>query len=317
MEKEETNTINRQIAVFTDVHGLYEPLEAILKDMEKRGIKERYSLGDNIGLGPNPKEVMDLLEEYHVISIAGNNEEYINLSTAPFDYFDYEKEASNAWTKHQLTKQQIEKLKTYPKFIELTLSSAKIALCHFANDIRCDYGIRSTWSYQRNPMSNYQQFFYTNSDEQLKEFANDLGFPCSLDFEKESPIMKLQILREFVNRKRVPDYLKGVQSYIQDPLFLSDNTLKTVHDYDAIVQGHVHFESHVETDKTDFHTLRAVGMGNISGREDLATYTIIHETEDGYKLEKVEIPFDKEKTDRVIKKTKFPKRMISSYLKVR
>lgn len=316
MQSNLSTSNTRQIAIITDVHALYEPLEAVLKDIKNRGIHEIYSLGDNIGTGPNPKEVMDLLEEYHVVSIAGNNEEYINLSTAPFNYFDYEKEASNAWTKSQLTKSQTEKLLLYPKFIELAIGGKKIALCHFANDIRCDYGIRSTWSYQRNPMNNYKQFFYTNSDEQLKEFAYDLGFPCSLSFEKENAIMKLEMLKEYVKRKRVPDYLKGIESYIKSPLFFSDDTLKTVNDYDAIIQGHVHFESHVETDKTSFHTLRAVGMGNIDGRDALAAYTIIHETKDGYKLEKVEVPFDKETTERVIKKTNFPKRMISRFLNV-
>lgn len=317
MQSNLSTSNTRKIAIITDVHTLYEPLEAILKDIKNRGIHEIYSLGDNIGLGPNPKEVMDLLEEYHVVSIAGNNEEYINLSTAPFNYFDYEKEASNAWTKSQLTKSQTEKLLLYPKFIELAIGGKEIALCHFANDIRCDYDIRSTWSYQRNPMHNYKQFFYTNSENQLKEIADVLGFIDYDKYEKESPSMKLQILKEYVKNKRIPDYLKGFESYIQEPLFFSNNILKTIHDYDAIIQGHVHFESHVETAKTTFHTLRAVGMGNIGGRDDLASYTILHETKDGYKLEKVEVPFDKEKTEHVIKKTKFPKQMISRYLNVR
>ena len=307
----------RKIAIITDVHALYEPLEAVLKDIKSRGINEIYSLGDNIGLGPNPKEVMDLLEEYNVVSIAGNNEEYINLSTASFYYFDYKKEASNAWTKSKLTPPQIEKLLLYPKFIEFTMGGKEIALCHFANDIRCDYDIRSTWSYQRNPMGNYKQFYYTNSEAQLKEIAAILGFPFYDKYEKESTSMQLQILKEYVKNKTIPDYLKGFESYIQNPLFFSNDILKTVNDYDAIIQGHVHFESHVETDKTSFHTLRAVGMGNIDGRDDLATYTIIHEAKDGYKLEKVEVPFDKEKTEHIIKKTKFPKEMITRYLNVR
>lgn len=45
----------RQIAVLTDIHGLLEPTIAVLKDIKKRGIKEIYSLGDNIGVGPNPR----------------------------------------------------------------------------------------------------------------------------------------------------------------------------------------------------------------------------------------------------------------------
>lgn len=319
-EPKEKNTKNfgeRQIAVFTDVHGLYEPLEAILKDIKSRGITEIYSLGDNIGLGPNPKEVMDLLEEYQVISIAGNNEEYINLSTAPFTYFCYEKESNVAWTKDQLTPEQICTLKTYPKFIELALGNKSIALCHFANDVRCDYGMHSTWSYQDYPNESYDQFFYTNSKDQLMELAYSIGYPFDETFAKESPITQLKLLRKYIKEQEyiIPS-LEGVKSYIENPLFLSNDKLKTVKDYDAIIQGHVHFESHVETSNTNFHTLRATGMGNKGGRDDLATYTIIHQTKEGYELEKVEVPFDKEKTDHVIKKTRFPKHMISRYLNV-
>ena len=316
-EKNTKNSEERQIAVFTDVHGLYEPLEAILKDIKSRGITEIYSLGDNIGLGPNPKEVMDLLEEYQVISIAGNNEEYINLSTAPFTYFCYEKESNVAWTKDQLTPEQICTLKTYPKFIELALGNKSIALCHFANDVRCDYDMHSTWSYQDYPNESYDQFFYTNSKDQLMELAYSIGYPFDETFAKESPITQLKLLRKYIKEQEyiIPS-LEGVKSYIENPLFLSNDKLKTVKDYDAIIQGHVHFESHVETSDTNFHTLRATGMGNKNGRDDLATYTIIHQTKEGYELEKVEVPFDKEKTDHVIKKTRFPKQMISRYLNV-
>ena len=82
----------RQIAVLTDVHGLLEPLQAALDDISKRGITEIYSLGDNIGVGPSPSEVMDLLLEYGVKSIAGNSEDYVTLGIEPFSsYFDYSK----------------------------------------------------------------------------------------------------------------------------------------------------------------------------------------------------------------------------------
>ena len=62
----------RKIGIITDLHGLYEPLIAALDSMKKRGITEIYSLGDNIGDGPNPKEAMLLLKEYGVISVLGN-----------------------------------------------------------------------------------------------------------------------------------------------------------------------------------------------------------------------------------------------------
>lgn len=44
----------RTIAIFTDVHGLLEPLKAILEDIKQKGITEIYCLGDFVGVGPNP-----------------------------------------------------------------------------------------------------------------------------------------------------------------------------------------------------------------------------------------------------------------------
>ena len=82
----------REIAIFTDSHALLEPTKAALQDMLNRNITEIYSLGDNIGLGPNPSEVLDLLEEYNVKSIAGNSEDYITLGSLPFTYFNTLKE---------------------------------------------------------------------------------------------------------------------------------------------------------------------------------------------------------------------------------
>ena len=83
------NYTGRKVAIFTDVHGLLYPLKAVLNDIKERGIKEIYSLGDNIGVGPNPKEVLDLLFENNVKLINGNNEEYSILGIEPFSsYFD-------------------------------------------------------------------------------------------------------------------------------------------------------------------------------------------------------------------------------------
>lgn len=157
--------IGRQIAIFTDAHGLLEPLEAVLQDINKREITEIYSLGDNIGVGPNPSEVVDMLEKYGVISLAGNAEEYCNLGIEPFNsYFNTLKTQSQLWTVSKLNERQKEIIKLYPHSIELLIGGQKIALCHFANDVRLE---RSIWTYQRNLESGnaYTQFLYTNSPE--------------------------------------------------------------------------------------------------------------------------------------------------------
>ena len=141
----------REIAIFTDIHGLLQPTIAILEDIKKREIKEIYSLGDAIGVGPNPSEVLDLLGEYNVKSINGNSEDYSVLGIEPFaSYFHGPRVANQEWTLNELIKHgQLEMLKENKHSYELTVGGEKIALCHFANDVRIDFSEHSTWSYQR------------------------------------------------------------------------------------------------------------------------------------------------------------------------
>ena len=66
-----------KIAVFSDIHGNIQALNAILSDIKKRKIKKIISLGDVIGLGPSSNECMDKINSLeNIIKIAGNHELY-------------------------------------------------------------------------------------------------------------------------------------------------------------------------------------------------------------------------------------------------
>ena len=151
---------SRKIAIFTDVHGLLEPLEAVT---------EVYSLGDNIGVGPSPCEVIDMLEYYNVKSVAGNAEEYCNLGIAPYKlYFDKDKFENQMWTRWKLGELRLDYINSLPHSFDLELGGKKVGLCHFANDIRIDYGLNNVdkYLYNLNLGEAYKQFLYTNSEEQ-------------------------------------------------------------------------------------------------------------------------------------------------------
>lgn len=263
----------RQIAIFADCHSLLEPLKAALNDINKRGITEIYSLGDNIGVGPNPSEVIDLLEEYGVISIAGNSEEYCSLGIEPFiSYFDTLKIQSQLWTASKLNERQRGIIKLFPHSIELLVGGKKIGLCHFANDVRFDYMERSTWAYQRNIGTGcaYEQFLYTNSSEQLAEMERIIK-----TYGKDNPMMR------------------GYLSSIDDPLFSGHR----VDFYDAVIQGHVHFKIYERGNNTDFYSIRAVGMAYEKDPVDTASYVILKEKtlNQGFDLEEVLVKYDREK----------------------
>ena len=277
--------MERQIAIFTDVHGLLEPLMAILEDIKKRGITEIYSLGDNIGVGPNPNEVLDLLEEYNVQSVAGNAEYYTTIGVEPFlNYFGFGKIANQKWTDKQLSAKNLHKLSLYPASIELVIGNKNVALCHFANDVRIDYMIHSTWTYQdelKYGENAYEQFDYTNSNEQKKDILRNK--------DKEKP------------------FYKGFKSSYQDPLFKG----KYVSEFDAIFQGHVHFKSVCQSPTTTFYTI-----GMAYKKENIASYVIVHEKTDGFIVEEVLVPFDRERMLKSVDDSDMPdKKQIYKYLR--
>lgn len=63
-----------RIAVISDIHSNSDALEAVLKDISIQQVQAIISLGDNIGYGPDPEQVIRLLETHRVLSVLGNHE---------------------------------------------------------------------------------------------------------------------------------------------------------------------------------------------------------------------------------------------------
>ena len=49
----------KQIALVADLHGNLPAVQALEKDLEKRGIREIICLGDIVGKGPNSADTFD------------------------------------------------------------------------------------------------------------------------------------------------------------------------------------------------------------------------------------------------------------------
>ncbi len=63
-----------RLAVITDIHGNYRAFQAVLSDITAQKIDKTISLGDNIGYGPEPDEVVRALMEHTIVSLRGNHE---------------------------------------------------------------------------------------------------------------------------------------------------------------------------------------------------------------------------------------------------
>ena len=253
--KENDIYTGREIGVIADCHSMYEPTLAVLEDMRRRGITEIYSLGDNIGLGPNPVEVFDLLDEFNVQSVAGNAEYYNTLGTDSFPYLTDARLDSQLWTERKLGPERIKNLREYPASRDLLMGNKKIALCHFANDVRWDFRDRSVHSYASNYGTNVEQLRYTNSEDAIRKITNCI-----------------------VSNRGSVSIVKGYIDAREEPIFGG----KKVTDYDYVFQGHYHFELDNMLDDTEIYTLRAVSMGfEGTERDNEACYYVIRERKDG------------------------------------
>ena len=63
-----------RLAVLSDIHGNWRALQAVLADLDRTGVREILSLGDTIGYGPEPEEVVQALRARDAVSVMGNHE---------------------------------------------------------------------------------------------------------------------------------------------------------------------------------------------------------------------------------------------------
>jgi diadenosine tetraphosphatase ApaH/serine/threonine PP2A family protein phosphatase len=64
-----------KFAIFSDVHGNLEALEAVLADISAERVQEMICLGDIVGYGPNPGECLELIRCLSCSVVLGNHDE--------------------------------------------------------------------------------------------------------------------------------------------------------------------------------------------------------------------------------------------------
>ena len=84
------------IAIISDIHSNLEALQAVLEDIEKRGIQRIVCLGDIVGYGPNPRECLDLIMERCEACVCGNHD--VAVFYEPYS-FNLGAERAAFWTR--------------------------------------------------------------------------------------------------------------------------------------------------------------------------------------------------------------------------
>jgi predicted phosphodiesterase len=63
-----------RLAVISDIHGNLEAFRSVLADLDRQNVDDIICLGDNVGYGPEPQKVLDLLARRGIESVTGNHE---------------------------------------------------------------------------------------------------------------------------------------------------------------------------------------------------------------------------------------------------
>jgi predicted phosphodiesterase len=89
-----------RIAVLSDIHGNLPALEAVLAAL--RPYDAIWQLGDVVGYGPQPNEVVALLESEHALGVRGNHDSAA-VGELETDAFNDDARAAIEWTMGALT----------------------------------------------------------------------------------------------------------------------------------------------------------------------------------------------------------------------
>lgn len=129
-------TLTQQVTIFGDIHGNLPALEAVFADMDARGLANLYCLGDLVGYGTFPNEVIQHIRERNIPTLMGNYDQGVGVSSddcgCAYKAEDDRRrgEQSIAWTNAHTTDDNKAYLRGLTDHIPLQLGDLRVVLVH-------------------------------------------------------------------------------------------------------------------------------------------------------------------------------------------
>lgn len=122
-----------KIALFSDVHGNLQALNAVLDSIKEENVDRIICLGDVIAIGPNSRECLDLIIDNNITLLLGNHEIYYLYGPQKVaDPTISEGEIQHQeFIKNQLADKHYKFLKTCPINLIINYKNKVIHLSHF------------------------------------------------------------------------------------------------------------------------------------------------------------------------------------------
>ena len=119
-----------KIAVISDIHANVYALMNVLEDIDNEKVDTIVCLGDLVGYGSQPNEVISMIKERHILCIKGNydnsvvDNEYSYIRETPIDSF------SLPWTVNELKEENRIFLQNLPSTITLNIENKNLLFVH-------------------------------------------------------------------------------------------------------------------------------------------------------------------------------------------
>lgn len=122
------------IAIISDIHSNLEAFRAVLEDIMNRDITRIICLGDLVGYGPNPREVLELSMDFET-TIVGNHDDAVVRQPKRFNMralmaIEWTKKQLNSNVPPETSRRWLNFLDKLPDRANLTVGESEMLLVH-------------------------------------------------------------------------------------------------------------------------------------------------------------------------------------------
>ncbi len=112
-------------AVISDIHGNLDSLQAVSETIETQGVDRIIFLGDAVGYGAQPSEVIDMIRSMADASVVGNHDYVASGKEEPV-YFNYYAKNAVLWTRDRLSDEE----RTYLAGLDVSAEEEGFTIVH-------------------------------------------------------------------------------------------------------------------------------------------------------------------------------------------
>jgi len=141
--------------ILGDIHANLEALEAVLEELDRLGVEKYISVGDLVGYGANPVEVIQRVRGLETMVVAGNHD-FAAVDKINIDFFNAYARESAIWTRNALSdedKKYIRNLKLIEQCDNFTVVHSTLYSPELFEYIQTSYDAHLSFEHQPTSLS--------------------------------------------------------------------------------------------------------------------------------------------------------------------